>query len=72
LDKNIAHATLDVFNTEPLPTDHPYWAHSQVTVTPHIASVTRAATAADAIARNIIRIENCQTPIGLVDRTAGY
>jgi glyoxylate/hydroxypyruvate reductase A len=72
LDQNIAHATLDVFNTEPLPTDHPYWAHRHVTVTPHIASVTRAATASDAIARNIIRIENGQTPIGLVDRTAGY
>lgn len=72
LDKNIAHATLDVFNTEPLPTDHPYWAHRQVTVTPHIASVTRAATAADAIARNIVLIENGQTPIGLVDRKAGY
>lgn len=72
LEKNITHATLDVFNTEPLPRNHLYWAHPQVTVTPHIASVTRAATAADAIARNIIRIENGQTPIGLVDRTAGY
>jgi hypothetical protein len=38
----VGHATLDVFRTEPLPAEHPYWAHPKVTVTPHIASETRA------------------------------
>jgi glyoxylate/hydroxypyruvate reductase A len=38
----VGHATLDVFRTEPLPPEHPYWAHPKVTVTPHIASETRA------------------------------
>ena len=41
----IAHATLDVFRTEPLPAAHPFWAHPRVTVTPHIASETRPESA---------------------------
>jgi glyoxylate/hydroxypyruvate reductase A len=32
----IGHATLDVFATEPLPPDHPFWENPHVTVTPHI------------------------------------
>ena len=47
---HIAHATLDVFRIEPLPADHPFWRHQNVTVTPHIASETRAETAAQLIA----------------------
>ena len=43
----VGHATLDVFREEPLPGDHPFWTHPGVTVTPHIASETRADTAAD-------------------------
>ena len=37
-----------------LPPDHPYWAHPNVTVTPHIASETRPATAAQVICDNIV------------------
>ncbi|CCD40875.1 D-3-phosphoglycerate dehydrogenase [Candidatus Paraburkholderia kirkii UZHbot1] len=36
----IAAATLDVFRTEPLPQDHPYWTHPHVSVTPHISAET--------------------------------
>lgn len=69
---HVAHATLDVFRSEPLAIDHPYWAHDKVTVTPHIASATRPQTASEAIAKNILRCEAGQPLIGLVNRVAGY
>ncbi|MEC7670293.1 MAG: NAD(P)-dependent oxidoreductase, partial [Pseudomonadota bacterium] len=68
----IAHATLDVFRVEPLPQDHPFWAHPQVTVTPHIASATRPKTAAQVVAMNIHRNETGEGLLHVVDRTAGY
>jgi glyoxylate/hydroxypyruvate reductase A len=68
----IAHATLDVFRTEPLPQPHPFWDHPNVTVTPHIASDTRADTAAQVIADNIMRSESGSPLLYLVDRQAGY
>ncbi len=68
----IGHATLDVFRVEPLPRDHPYWAHEKVTVTPHIASETRAKTAAQVIAENVRRGEAGEPLLYLVDRDNGY
>ena len=68
----LAHATLDVFREEPLPPDHPFWAHAKVTVTPHIASATRPASAARVVAENIRRGEAGEPFLYLVDRTRGY
>ncbi|WP_170589588.1 2-hydroxyacid dehydrogenase [Ruegeria arenilitoris] len=68
----VGHATLDVFRTEPLPPDHPYWAHPNVTVTPHIASETRPETAAQVICQNIQRSESGRPLLHLVDRALGY
>ncbi|WP_170751718.1 2-hydroxyacid dehydrogenase [Ruegeria lacuscaerulensis] len=69
---HIGHATLDVFRVEPLPIDHPYWAHPNVTVTPHIASETRPVTAAQVIVENIRRGEAGEPYLHLVDRALGY
>lgn len=68
----LGHATLDVFRTEPLPPDHPFWAHPRVTVTPHIASETRPESAARVIAENIRRGEAGEPFLFLVDRARGY
>jgi len=69
---HVGQATLDVFRVEPLPPDHPYWAHPRVTVTPHIAAETRPASAARVIAENIRRFEAGEAPLHLVDRARGY
>ncbi len=68
----ISHATLDVFRVEPLPVSHRFWSHPRVTVTPHIASETRAQTASEVIADNVCRGETGQPFLHLVDRGAGY
>lgn len=66
------HATLDVFRIEPLPADDPFWSHPKVTVTPHIASETRASTAAEVIAENVRRGEAGEPLLHLVDMEKGY
>ena len=68
----LAHATLDVFRVEPLPADHPFWAHPRVTVTPHIAADTRPDSAAHVIIDNIRRGEAGLPFLHLVDRGLGY
>lgn len=68
----IGHATLDTFRVEPLPADHPYWTHPQVTVTPHIASETRPVWSAKTIAENIRRGEAGEPFLHQVDRRLGY
>ncbi len=68
----LAHATLDVFRQEPLPPDHPFWAHPRVTVSPHVAAETNPDTAAPVIAENVRRGEAGQPFLHLVDRAAGY
>ncbi len=69
---HVAHATLDVFRTEPLPSDHPFWTHPGVTVTPHIAAETRPATASRVIAENIRRVAAGAPLLHEVDRGRGY
>ncbi|MEM7295771.1 MAG: glyoxylate/hydroxypyruvate reductase A [Pseudomonadota bacterium] len=68
----LSHATLDTFRVEPLPTDHRFWAHPKITITPHIASTTRPLTASMVIAEQIKRAEQGLPLLHLVDRGAGY
>jgi glyoxylate/hydroxypyruvate reductase A len=69
---HISHAVLDAFTVEPLPSAHPFWTHSRVTVTPHTASLTRVSDGAAHMADGIRRIEAGVAPSGAVDRAAGY
>lgn len=49
----LSGAMVDVTDPEPLPSGHPFWAHSKILLTPHIASVTQPETAAKAVIENI-------------------
>ncbi len=68
----LTHATLDVFGEEPLPDNHPFWDHPQITVTPHNASITDPRSVVRQVVENIRRIEAGEPPLHLVDRNAGY
>ena len=68
----LAGATLDVFKTEPLPAGHPFWGAANLTITPHIASLTVPASASAEIAANIARIRDGQAPLHAVDPARGY
>lgn len=65
-------ASLDVFETEPLPRESPLWSHPQVYVTPHNAAVSSPGAVARAIAGQIEAFERGEPLKNLVDRVRGY
>jgi glyoxylate/hydroxypyruvate reductase len=71
---HLSRAILDVFHLEPLPSEHPFWKHPQITVTPHVAAETDPHTAAHVIAANVraFRSGRLSEVVGLVDRSRGY
>jgi glyoxylate/hydroxypyruvate reductase A len=69
---HLAGAALDVFNTEPLPADHPYWTHPRVHITPHMAGYTNPRTASPGVIDNIKRLRAGQPLINIVDAKTGY
>jgi glyoxylate/hydroxypyruvate reductase A len=68
----ISSATLDVFHTEPLPDDHPFWDHPKVLVTPHVASLIDPVAGGKAIAANVKKFLAGEPVPDLVDLTQGY
>ena len=69
---HLAGAALDVFNTEPLPPEHPYWLHPRVHMTPHMAGYTNPRTASPGVIENIKRLRAGQPLINTVDPKTGY
>jgi glyoxylate/hydroxypyruvate reductase len=71
-DGTLEAATLDVFETEPLPADSPLWSHPAVTVTPHNAAMSDPDAIGAQIADQIRRYEAGEPLRNVVDRRAGY
>ena len=68
----LGHATLDVFQIEPLPDNQPFWGHRQITVTPHNASITDPRSVARQIAEGIAAVERGDALPNAVDIKLGY
>ena len=68
----LSRAILDVTDPEPLPADHPFWAHPRVFVTPHVASMTQPESAAPILLENIRRAQRGEALRDVVDRGRGY
>jgi glyoxylate/hydroxypyruvate reductase A len=72
---HLAGATLDVFRTEPLPAEHPFWKHPKITITPHTSARTLREESIAQIAKKIRSLAG-GAPIdslaGVVDPKKGY
>jgi phosphoglycerate dehydrogenase-like enzyme len=73
-ERKIAGAVLDVFQTEPLPEDHPFWQLDNVFVTPHISG--NFAEYVDRVggqfAENLARYVRGEALLNVVDKARGY
>lgn len=68
----LSGATLDVFETEPLPETSPFWSHPKITVTPHIAAISDPRVAAQYVVDGIARCERGEKLENVVDLDRGY
>ena len=74
MNRRIGGATLDVFDTEPLPQDHPLWDAPNVTITAHMSADVvgwRDALAAQ-FAANARRWLRGEPLLNVVDKQLGY
>lgn len=70
----IAGAALDVFETEPLPADHPLWDLPQCIITPHTAGYSTAIAGRhlQTMAENLERFVSGQPLVNVVDKRLWY
>ena len=71
-DGTLKAATLDVFETEPLPANSPLWTHPAVIVTPHNAAVSEPEATARYVVDQIRRFERGEPLQNVADPARGY
>jgi glyoxylate/hydroxypyruvate reductase A len=71
-DGTLGAVTLDVFNTEPLPPEHPLWSHPKATITPHNAADSDPEAISDYVVAQIEAYERGAPLQNVVDRDRGY
>jgi glyoxylate/hydroxypyruvate reductase len=71
-DGTLGAASLDVFATEPLPADSPFWTHPNVVLTPHNAADTDTDEISKYVAQQIERFEAGGALENVVDPARGY
>ena len=65
-------AALDVFEQEPLPPGHPFWADARIRITPHVAGASLMDRTVRQIADKIRALDRGDAVTGVVDRTLQY
>lgn len=70
----IAGAVLDVYRTEPLPAEHPFWTAEGILVLPHVGGLhpERDALVAELFADNLRRFARGEPLLQVVDPARGY
>lgn len=71
-DGTLKAASLDVFQTEPLPADSPFWSMENVIVTPHVAADSDVGALFAHVERQIERFEAGEPLEHVVNRGTGY
>ena len=71
-NQRLRGATLDVFASEPLPSEHPYWLHPGITLTPHCAALSDLDSVIKQIADNILRLKAGEPLINCINKQQGY
>lgn len=71
-DGSLAGAALDVFSSEPLPPEHPFWRHPRIVMTPHDACDAGPEAIAATLVDVAEAIEAGRRPRHAVDRSRGY
>ena len=71
-DGTLGAVSLDVFATEPLPQDSPFWTHPKVVLTPHNAADTDTDEISKYVARQIERFEAGAQLENIVNPERGY
>lgn len=69
---HLAGATLDVFQTEPLPSQHPFWGRPKIHITPHISARTLLPDSLAQIIAKLQALLQGQPVAGVVERERGY
>ncbi|KAK4324405.1 hypothetical protein Pmani_004965 [Petrolisthes manimaculis] len=73
LDYNwLSAAILDVFNTEPLPSNSKLWLHPKVWITPHNAGVSRSQDVCEAFVDNFNHFTNSEPLLNVINWQHGY
>ena len=65
-------ASLDVFETEPLPVSSPLWEAPNLHISPHNAAISEPSAIARYIAATILAFERGEPLPNVVDRRRGY
>lgn len=69
---SLSSAVIDVSDPEPLVTDHPFWKHPDIWLTPHIASQTQTDSAIKEVLKTLRRFQHNEPLKGVINRERGY